>query len=206
VPSHAASARVARAKVPSRAASTRDAPAAVAAPGTAGHDVTDTGMDRFDRTFLAAAVQAALPSAAVARHLPVLRRWIDPDQTVLLLVRCALLDRPHRSDHLMMLTRERLVVTSESRLLHRARPHLDTAVADMTHARWEPDPAGTSIEFTATASDGVRERFLIAARRRDALWQLDATFAYVFRPSGVRRFNPVGAPVTPAWMNPVASY
>jgi len=169
-------------------------------------DIVDTGMDRFDRTFLAAALDAALPTATVKRHLPVFRRWAEPDQTVLLLVRCALLDRELSFDHLMMLTRERMVVTSETDLLHRARPHLDTAVADLVHPRWEPDRAGTSIEFTATASDGVHERFLIAPRHQDTLWHLDATFGYVFRPSGVRRFNPVGAPVTPAWMNPVAAY
>lgn len=169
-------------------------------------DIVDTGVDRFDRTFVAAAVEAALPTVTVKRHLPVFRRWVGPDETVLLLVRCARLDRELSFDHLMMLTRERLVVTSETGLLHRARPHLNTAVADLAHPRWEPDRAGASIEFTATASDGVHERFLIAADRQDMLWHLDATFGYVFRPSGVRRFNPVGAPVTPTWMNPVAAY
>jgi len=162
-------------------------------------------MDRFDRTFLAAALEAGLPTATVQRHLPIFRRQVDHDQTVLMLVRCARYDRPLRADHLMMLTRERLVVTSETPRLHRARPHLDAAVADLDHARWQPDPAGTSIEFAATVPDGVRERFLIPARRQDTLWHLDASFGYVFRPSGVRRFNPVGAPVTPSWMNPVAA-
>ncbi len=143
--------------------------------------------------------------AAVARHAPILHRRIDAGQPVLLLARCARYDTPHRLDHLMLLTRERLVVTGESGWPYRARPHLDTGVAELTHARWEPDPAGTSIEFTATAPDGVRERFLIPATGPEPLWHLDATFGYVFRPSGVRRFNPVGVAETPPWMNPVSA-
>ena len=135
--------------------------------------------------------------AEIARHAPILRRRLDAGQTVLLLTRCARYDTPHRLDHLMLLTRERLVVTGESARLHRARPHLDTGVTELSHARWEPDPAGTAIEFTATAADGVRERFLIPCDGPESLWHLDATFGYVFRPSGVRRFNPVRGRMIP---------
>ncbi len=143
--------------------------------------------------------------AEVARHAPILRRRLEAGQTVLLLTRCARYATPHRLDHLMLLTREWMVVTGESARLHRARPHLDTAVAELGHARWESDPAGTSIEFTATAPDGLRERFLIPCDGPESLWHLDATFGYVFRPSGVRRFNPVGLAETPSWMNPVSA-
>jgi hypothetical protein len=160
-------------------------------------------MDPFDRTFLPAAAGAGVPMASISRQIPIFRRCVGLGQTVLLVTRCSRLDRPLSSDHLMLLTRERMVVTSESRMLHRARLHLDAAVADLANVRWEPDAQHTSVEFTANAVDGVRERFLIKARQPGTVWHLDAVLGYVFRPSGTRRFNPAGAPVMPSWMNPV---
>jgi hypothetical protein len=163
-------------------------------------------MDPFDRTFLPAAAEAGLQLASISRQIPLFRRCVGIGQTVLLVAKCSRLDGPFSPDHLMLLTRERLVVTAESRVLRRARLHLDTAVAELTNVRWEADVRLTSVEFTATAGDGVRERFLIKTRQPGTVWQLDATFGYVFRPSGQRRFNSVAAAAPASWMNPVGAY
>jgi hypothetical protein len=152
-------------------------------------------MDPFDRTFFSAANEAGLPMASISRQIPVFRRCAGPGQTVLLVTRASRLDRPLSGDHLMLLTRERLVVTSESRLLHRPHVHLDAAVADLRNVVWTADPRLTSIELSATAPDGFRERFLIKARTPGAVWHLEAALGYVFRPagSGLRKLNPYTA-------------
>jgi hypothetical protein len=84
----------------------------------------------------------------------------------------------------MLLTRERLVVTTETRMLHRPRLHLDAAITDLRNVVWEPDARLTSVELTVTAPDGLRERFLIKVRKPGSVWHLEAAFGYVFRPAG----------------------
>lgn len=163
-------------------------------------------MDPFDRTFLPAAAEAGLPLASISRQIPIFRRCVGIGQTVLIVTKCSRLDRPFSSDHLMLLTRERMVITSESRLLHRARLHLDAAVHELSKVVWEADARLTAIEFNATAPDGVRERFLIKTRQPGTIWHLDAALGYVFRPAGTRRFNSVAASAPASWMNPVGAY
>jgi hypothetical protein len=102
-----------------------------------------------------------------------------------MVTRCHRLDRPLSGDHLMLLTRDRLVVTTETRLLHRPRLHLDAAVSELRNVVWEPDVRLTSVELTLTAPDGLRERFLIRVRKPGSVWHLEAAFGYVFRPAGV---------------------
>lgn len=163
-------------------------------------------MDPFDRTFLPAAAEAGLPMASITRQIPIFRRCIGLGQTVLLLTRCSRLDRPFSGDHLMLLTRERLVITAESRLLHHTRVHLDADVNELSNVHWEADGRLTSIEFSATAADGVRERFGIKTHKPGTVWQLDAALGYVFRPGGTRRFSSVTTPAPASWMNPVGAY
>ena len=163
-------------------------------------------MEPFDRTFLPAAAEAGLPMASITRQVPIFRRCVGLGHAVLLVTRCSRLDRPLSADHLMLLTCERMVITSESRLLHHARLHLDAAVAELDNVSWMPDARLTAVEFAATAIDGIRERFLIKARRPGTMRHLDAVLGYVFRPGGgTRRLNPVGAPVMPSWMSPAAA-
>jgi hypothetical protein len=141
-------------------------------------------MDPFDRTFLPAATEAGLSMASISRQIPIFRRCVGLGQTVLLVTRCSRLDRPLSGDHLMLLTRERLVVTTETRMLHRPRLYLDSAVTELRNVVWEPDARLTSVELTATAPDGVRERFLIKVRKPGSVWHLEAALGYVFRPAG----------------------
>ncbi len=148
-------------------------------------------MDPFDRTFLSAANVAGIPMASISRQIPLLRRCVGLDQTVLLLTRCSLLDRPLAGDHIMLLTKTRIIVTSESRILHRPRVHLDAAVTTLRNVVWTADRRLTSIELSATAPDGVRERFIIKARLPGMIWHLEAALGYVFRPAtiGLRKLN-----------------
>jgi len=167
-------------------------------------DQTSTANgDPFDRTLRTAVAEAGLRLDALARHVPVLRRLVGAGQSVLLVARCGPLDQPNRSDHLMVVTRDRVVITSESRSLRRARVHLNAAVAALLNVRWRADTE--TVEFAATAIDGVRERFLIEAPDSAAVSRVDAVLGYVFRPAGTRRFNPV-EPVMPSWMNPAGAY
>jgi hypothetical protein len=166
-------------------------------------ETSTTSGDPFDRTLRTAVAEAGLRLDALARHVPVLRRLVGAGQSVLLVARCGPLDQPNRSDHLMVVTRDRVVITSESRSLRRARVHLNAAVAALLNVRWRTDTE--TVEFAATAIDGVRERFLIEAPDSAAVSRVDAVLGYVFRPAGTRRFNPV-EPVMPSWMNPAGAY
>jgi len=179
--------------------------------GSTGHHRAPTsdyalgGADVFDRTFQIASTEAGLPVEALARHLPIFRRTVGAGQTVLLVARCGRLDQPNSADHLIVITRDRVVITSESRSLHRARLHLNAAVAALMNVRWQPDAGLTAVEFAATALDGVRERFLIEAPDAAGVSHVDAVLGYVFRPAGSRRLNPVD-PVMPSWMNPAGAF
>lgn len=122
--------------------------------------------------------------ASISRQIPLFRRCVGLGQTVLLVTRCSRLDRPLSGDHLMLLTRDRLVVTTETRMLHRPRLHLDAAINELRNVVWTADARLTSVELTVTAPDGVRERFLIKVRKPGSVWHLEAAFGYVFRPAG----------------------
>ncbi|OLB64318.1 MAG: hypothetical protein AUI10_11605 [Actinobacteria bacterium 13_2_20CM_2_72_6] len=139
-------------------------------------------MDLFARTFLPAATDAGLDMPTISRHLPVFRRCLGAD-TVLLVSRCTRADRPLAGEHVLVLSRHRLVVTHESRLVHKLRLHLDAPIHELADVRWTPDPLLTSVELAATAIDGIRERFTIKVRHPQLVWHLDETFAQLFRPS-----------------------
>ena len=137
-------------------------------------------MDAFARTFLPAAADAGLDMPTISRHLPVFRRCLGADP-VLLVTRCTRADRPLAGEYLLVLTRNRLVVTHESRLVHKLRLHLDAPIHELAHVRWAPDPLQTSVQLAATAIDGIRERFVIKVRHPELVWHLDETFGFVFQ-------------------------
>jgi hypothetical protein len=142
-------------------------------------------MDPFDRTFLSAANVAGIPMASISRQIPLLRHCVGPDTTVLLLARCDRFGRPPSGDHILLLTKTRLIVTSESRILHRPRARLDAAVATLRDVHWTANAGLTSMEIAATGPDGVRERLLITVPRPESIWHLAAAFGYVFRPATI---------------------
>ncbi|WP_198348045.1 hypothetical protein [Plantactinospora sp. KBS50] len=156
-------------------------------------------MDVFTRTFLPAAAEAAVGIPTVSRHMPVLRRCVEPGDTTVLVTRCT---RPERAGqapgYLMLLTERRLVVTSETRLTRRLRLHLNAELRHLDHVTWNPDPRLGIVEFAATAVDGIRERFQIRTSRPAQVWRLDALLSHAFRvPATIPpvRYAP-GTPIT----------
>ncbi len=150
-------------------------------------------MEVFVRTFLAGAGHAGIAQPVITRHLALYRRCLGAADPVLVVSRCLRPDRPWAGEHLLALTRHRLVITHESRVLRRIRLHLDAPIEELTDAWWSADPQQNSAEFAVTAADGVRERFQLRARHPEGLWQLDATFGYVFR-AAVKANTPVPIP------------
>ncbi|MGW4464348.1 hypothetical protein [Micromonospora sp. NPDC004704] len=142
-------------------------------------------MDLFFRTFLPAAAEAGLAEPILSRHLPVFRRCVAADDATVLVARCIRPDAPVSGGHLLLLTGHRLVVTQQSRLLHRLSLHLNTDLRHLNNVSWAPDPRLPVMEFTATAVDGVRERYLIRAGRRQPVVHLDALLDHVFLGAGV---------------------
>ncbi len=150
-------------------------------------------MDLFARTFLPAAGDAGLSMPTISRHITIFRRCIGPTDAVLLVSRCVRPDRPLAGEHLFVLSRGRLVVTHEGRLAHRIRLHLDAPIHELSYVTWAPDHRVSSLEFAATAIDGIRERFWIQARHPKAMSTLEAALGYVFHartgvaPTGLTR-------------------
>ena len=136
-------------------------------------------MSTFTRTFLPAAADAGLDIGTIGRHLPVFRRCVGSD-AVVLVARCTRADRPYCGAYVLTLTRHRLVITRESRVVHRLRLHLDAPLSELSDVTWAADPTGTILLFSATAIDGVRERFAIRLRHRGSYEQLDRTLARIF--------------------------
>jgi hypothetical protein len=137
-------------------------------------------LDPFSRTFLPLAAEAGVSIGALARHIRVLRRRTDPRDRTLLVARCSRLDRRCRGQHLLVLTRDRLVVTREARYLHRARLYLDQRVADLAAVTWSADPDSASVEFAVSTADR-RERFSLCSTQLGHMWRLDAVLSQIFR-------------------------
>jgi hypothetical protein len=144
-------------------------------------------MDVFARTFLPAAAEAGVPIPTVSRHMPILRRCVEADDPTVLVTRCLRPDRPTTGDFLLLLTQRRLVVTYETRVLHRLRLHLNADLRHLSNVAWSPDLRQSTIELAATAVDGVRERFLVRLVDPDRVWHMDGLFEHVFRVLAAQR-------------------
>lgn len=139
-------------------------------------------MDVFSRTFLPAAAEAGVAISTVSRHMPVFRRCVAADDATVLVTRCLRPDRQMQGEFLLLLTYRRLVVTQETRVLHRLRLHLNTELRHLSNVTWNPNPRLAAVEFAATAVDGIRERFWIKTGHPKQVWHLDALLSHAFRP------------------------
>jgi len=137
-------------------------------------------MEQFSRTFLPAATSTGVDLATAQRHLPVLRHCVPPDDDAVLATRC--LRSGSRARHLLVLTRRRLVVTAESRVLRRLNLHLNADPRHLTDVLWTPEPGLCAVQLSATAMDGVREHFWL--RTPDPI-RAGEFLESVFRPSRV---------------------
>ena len=138
-------------------------------------------MDVFSRTFLPAAAEAGVAIPTVSRHLPIFRRCVEPDDSTVLVTRCVCPDRPMAGEFLLLLTYRRLVVTQETRVLHRLRLHLNANLRHLSNVTWRPDLRMSAVDVAATAVDGVRERFRMRLGRPEQVWHFDALLKHVFR-------------------------
>jgi hypothetical protein len=139
-------------------------------------------MDVFSRTYLPAAAEAGVAIPTVSRHMPVLRRCIEPADATVLTARCLRPDRPLQGEFLLVLTYRRLVVTQETRMLRRLRLHLNAELRHLNNVTWTPDTRLGAVELAATAVDGVRERFWIRVGGPHRVWHVDALLSHVFKP------------------------
>ena len=129
-------------------------------------------MDVFASTFHPAAeATAALPIAN--RHLPIFRSCVDPDDPAVLVARCVRPGAPLSGDWLLLLTRRRLVVTQETRPLHRLRLHLNANLRLLSNVTWRLDLSKPGIELAVTAMDGVRERFRMRLGDSATAWRVE---------------------------------
>jgi hypothetical protein len=135
--------------------------------------------------FPSGSVDVWVPFSTLYRHLPVLRRCLGPQDRALVLAACAQSERPAGRGglgNLLLLTRHRLVVTSESRLLRRLRLHLNVGLSELAEVAWTPEPSHGGVQLAATAIDGVREHFWIRVGAPDRVWRLDALLREAFTP------------------------
>ncbi|HZE40381.1 MAG TPA: hypothetical protein VE172_16385 [Stackebrandtia sp.] len=137
-------------------------------------------MDRFSKTLLAAAAESGLATITLSRHVPSLRRNIRNDDEVMVLAHCLRPDGQLSGDHLMLVTKRRLVVTKQSRVLGRVRLEMDAPVAELGDVRWSADPTLPGVELSFTAGE-TRHRFWMDARHGKQVWRLDAMLAKLFR-------------------------
>ena len=147
-------------------------------------------MDVFSRTFLPAAAEAGVAIPTVSRHMPILRRCVEPDDATMLVTRCASPDRPLAGDFLLLLTYRRMVVIQETRVLHRLRLHLNANLRHLSDVTWSPDVRMSTVNIAATAVDGVRERFRFRLTEPEQVRHMDALLTHVFR----ERRTPVATP------------
>jgi len=138
-------------------------------------------MDVFSRTFLPAAAEAGVAIPTVSRHMPIFRRCVEPDDATVLVTWCISPDRPLAGEFLLLLTYRRVVVTQETRVLHRLRLHLNANLRHLSDVTWNPDLRTSVVDVAATAVDGVRERFRMRLAEPEQVWHVDALLKHAFR-------------------------
>ncbi|GAA0811067.1 hypothetical protein [Spirilliplanes yamanashiensis] len=146
-------------------------------------------MDVFSRTFLPATAEAGVPIPTVSRHMPIVRRCVDGDDTTVLVSRCVAGGRAA----MLVLTYRRLVVTSETRVMRRLHLHLNTDLRHLSNVTWSPDLRRGGVELAADAVDGVRERFFLRVPQADQVWHTAELLEHVFRGRAGLRTAPVPA-------------
>nr|WP_229068132.1 hypothetical protein [Actinoplanes sp. DH11] len=123
--------------------------------------------------------------------MTVFRSCVDQDDPAVLVVRCARPGAPLSGDYHLLLTQRRLVVTQETRALHRVRLHLNANLRHLSNVTWRLEGSKPGIELAATAVDGVRERFRLRLGDTAAVWRVEDLLRQVFHG---RRAEPAPAP------------
>lgn len=148
-------------------------------------------LDTFSCTFLPATALAKLSPATVRRHVQVLRGCAGDRDAVAVVARCT--TRAARNS-VLMLTRNRLVITTESPLLRRVSLHLNAELHQLADVTWTPEPGRTGIQLGVTAIDGVRENMWVRLADKSEMWRLDEALKQAFRTP----WGQIAAAVSPA--------
>jgi hypothetical protein len=132
--------------------------------------------------FRPAAAPTGVEIPAVSRHIPIFSRCLGLRDAPVLVARCRRVgSRPRRRPgQVLMLTRHRLVITAESRLLRRMRLHLNCDLRDLADVTWTPEPEQGGIRLAATAMDGVRENLWVDAGDADRVRRVDDVLKAAF--------------------------
>lgn len=153
-------------------------------------------LDTFSNTFLPATALAKLSAATVRRHVQVLHGCAGDRDTVAVVARCT--SRAGRHS-MLMLTRNRLVITAESPLLRRVSLHLNAELHQLADVTWTPEPGRAGVQLGVTAIDGVRENMWVHLSNKTEMWRLDEALKQAFRtPWGV-----IAAAAAPTVSTPV---
>ena len=142
-------------------------------------------FDPFSRTFLPAAAVAQIPLATVNRHANVLRRCAGSRDAVTVVAPCYRSNQPlgrGRPNNLLMVTRNRLVVTTETPLLRRLRLYLNAELHQLADVTWTAEPEYEAVQLALTAMDGAREHFWIRLASKEQMWRLDDALNAAFSP------------------------
>jgi hypothetical protein len=143
--------------------------------------------DAFSRTYRPAAVEAQIPTATANRHATVLRRCAGTRDSVTVVAPCTRANRTtgplsrFRTSSLLMLTTRRLVITTQSPILHRLHLHLNAELSQLADVTWTADSDGTAMHLALTAMDGVREHFWLRMGSLEQLQRLNEALTRVFR-------------------------
>lgn len=137
---------------------------------------------------LLSSVASGVSRPVLHRHLPILRRCVGSRERPLIVASCARsdqADQPGRFRNLLLLTKHRLVVTSELGLFRRLRLHLNVGLNQLLDVTWCPEPERCGLRLRATAVDGAREWFWIKLGTNERVEWLDEVLrdAFAARPS-----------------------
>ncbi|MGA8114385.1 MAG: hypothetical protein WCA46_12030 [Actinocatenispora sp.] len=131
-------------------------------------------MDTFALSLLPAAAEAGLDTTTVSRNLPLFRRDVGRRATTLAVVRCTERNHLVRSGLVLLITRQRLVVTRRTKLLHRVLPHLSAGLSELSDVTWSPNPGQLRIDLQFRLRG--REHHLRVRPGPGQLGRLEATF------------------------------
>lgn len=104
-------------------------------------------MDTFALSLLPAAAEAGLDTTTISRHVPVFRRDVGRNARTLAIARCSEPDRRLQGTLLLLVTRQRLVVTRQTRVFDRVRPHLSAGFSELSDVAWAPDYAKARMDL-----------------------------------------------------------
>lgn len=141
-------------------------------------------LRRFTRSSSSATVTAGAPMRVLSRHRQVLDSCAGDRDAALVVAAVArptgLLRRFARRD-VLLLTRNRLVVTTQCRIMRRLHLYLNAELHQLTDVTWTPEPTQGEVKLAATAIDGVREHFCIKVDDAEQVSTVDALLKEAFR-------------------------